>query len=120
MPNTDSITPICVLRRRREFLELRNAPQFEKNRYMYIQCDFKGPEDVVSYGITASKKLGSAVTRNFVKRRLRTLIHMHLRLFGTCGHRFVFIARPALVQDMFQSIEKAFCASLVNLCNPSK
>lgn len=65
-------------------------------------------------GFTATKKLGSAVVRNRVKRRLREAARAVLPLLGSQGHDYVLVGREAtaerpfvaLIEDLKQALRK--------------
>ena len=62
-------------------------------------------------GLTASKKIGNAVTRNRARRRLRALARIHLAPLARPGTDYVLIARRDTAnadwQDMVKGLEKA-------------
>ena len=59
-------------------------------------------QDLTRYAFTISRRVGNAVTRNLVKRRLREI----LRLSGlTEGFDIVLVARPAAAETDFQSLK---------------
>ena len=60
-------------------------------------------------GITVSKKLGHAVVRNRVRRRLREVYRLHEQLF-TPGWDIVVVARSRCIDAPFQEIVKAYLA----------
>ena len=62
-------------------------------------------------GLTATKKIGNAVTRNRARRRMRALAREHLSRLAKPGMDYVLIARhdtaTANWQEMGQGLEKA-------------
>lgn len=58
----------------------------------------------IRIGITASKKVGNAVTRNFIKRRFRHLSNEFL-ISGTPGFDYVIIARKSAKKAEFKTLQ---------------
>ena len=62
-------------------------------------------------GLTATKKIGNAVTRNRARRRMRALARDHLTPLAKNGIDYVLIARHDTVtaswQDMVNGLQKA-------------
>jgi len=64
------------LKHRSSFLKVKNKGEFIKTPNFFIQilASQHLPEEVVFFfGVTASKKVGKAVERNYAKRRMRAL-----------------------------------------------
>ena len=58
-------------------------------------------------GITVGKKLGGAVTRNRVRRRLREVYRLNEARFAP-GYDIVVVARSRCIDADFQKLEKAY------------
>jgi len=62
-------------------------------------------------GLSVSKKVGSAVKRNQVRRRLKEVFHSSAeRLSGNLD--FVISARPAAAEATFEELNEEFLRSL--------
>jgi ribonuclease P protein component len=64
-----------------------------------------GPPAQLRVGFSVSKKVGNAVTRNKVKRRMREALRGQLPLLRG-GHMLIFVARPAAAQADYGALEK--------------
>ena len=67
---------VATLRKRSEFLTVQTHGRRSKGRHVVVLCLSQTIEtrlDTPRLGITVSKRVGNAVTRNRVRRRLREL-----------------------------------------------
>lgn len=75
--------------------------------YMVLAVDFAALESARRIGFIISKRVGCAVTRNHVRRRLREVYR--LRRNGIVGgYRMVVIARPSAAKVDFQVLDAEF------------
>ncbi len=76
------------------------------NRYLVLYCR-KNRLGVNRVGITTGKKLGKAVTRNRVRRRLREIYRLHEGRFLP-GYDLVVVARSQAVEASFSQLTRAY------------
>ena len=76
------------------------------NRYLVIYCRRNGLR-YSRMGLTVSTKLGHAVVRNRVRRRLREIVRLHADKLAQ-GYDFVIVARSASVGAEFDALTRAF------------
>tara|TARA_B100000900_G_C19972796_1_gene470546 strand:+ start:88 stop:501 length:414 start_codon:yes stop_codon:yes gene_type:complete len=62
-----------TLKKRNEFLFIRNNGQNTRSKYFIINYYFTGKSET-KVGLTVSKKIGNSVKRNYVKRVLRSIL----------------------------------------------
>ncbi len=100
------------LKERRDFLRVAAARRKWAMPGLVLQVarmpDQAGSQDLMRFGITASRKVGNAVRRNRAKRRLRALARGVLPARAVPGYDYVLIARQA-------TPERAFDALIVDL-----
>ena len=76
----------------------------------------EAPEEaVIGYGLTASRKVGNAVTRNRARRRLRALAEQVLPSEGRPGFDYVMIARAETPTRPYMELTRDLKSALVHL-----
>ena len=85
-----------TLKTRSEFLFVRDGTYAARGAVV-VQCRANPAHHGVRYGVTATKRIGNAVTRNRAKRRLREVARTLLPALGRAGHDYVLIARDRTV-----------------------
>ena len=76
------------------------------NRYLVIYCA-RNRLEATRVGLTVSTKLGHAVVRNRVRRRLREIVRHNASCLPS-GYDIVVVARTAAVEAEFAALEKSF------------
>ena len=67
------------------------------------------------FGFTVSKKVGNAVERNRVRRRLREIVRRHAALLPEKGHDYVLIGRRAALAMPFERMAAEFTGALARM-----
>ena len=76
------------------------------NHFLAIYCRKNGSTEN-RIGLTVSAKLGHAVKRNRLRRRLREIYRLHETQF-LCGYDIVVVARSAAMNASYKELEKAY------------
>ncbi len=76
------------------------------NRYLALYCR-KNRQSVNRVGITVSAKLGCAVVRNRIRRRLREIYRLNEQAFLP-GYDLVVVARSQAVTASYRQLERAY------------
>ena len=82
-------------------------------RYFVIYCR-SNPLEKNRVGFTVGKKLGKAVVRNRVRRRLREIYRLNEERIQ-CGYDLVIVARTAAVGARFSALQAAYLNALGRL-----
>ena len=92
------------------FLAARSIGEKALSRGLFIQA-VENEKSQWRIGLTATKKIGNAVTRNRARRRMRALARSYLVPLAQPGTDYVLIARHDTVnadwQDMAKGLKKA-------------
>ncbi|MBL6766733.1 MAG: ribonuclease P protein component [Candidatus Micropelagos sp.] len=73
---------------------------------LVLQARVNSDHNHIRYGLTASKKVGNAVARNRVRRRLRVAAEQILPHSGRRGFDYVLIGRQATLARTFRDLLK--------------
>jgi ribonuclease P protein component len=109
MPQAE-LRPVDRLRQRRDFLAAAKADKAGVASFLLQGRNRRG-EDTVRLGLTVTKKIGNAVVRNRIRRRLRAAAGEILPAHGRAGYDYVLVARPhalhAPFSDLTRDLERA-------------
>ncbi len=86
------------------FRALYGRGKSKAGRYMVVYSLKSRPADVDRLGLTVSKKLGKAVTRNRIRRRLREAYRLNEPSFRT-GYDVVIVARHGSETAPFEALK---------------
>ena len=101
------------LKQNHEFRRLYNKGKSTVSPYFVIYCRKTG-RPVNRLGITTGVKLGNAVKRNRVRRRIRALYRTHEhRLLA--GYDIVVVARTRAIYGRYAELERCFVQQMKKL-----
>lgn len=96
-----------VLKRRAEFLKAAKGRRFN-TRHFLLQVRKRGiqeyPERAPRFGYTVTKKVGGAVIRNRIRRRLKEAVRLHAARFAQPGYDYVLIGRRSAEHIPFRAL----------------
>jgi len=87
--------PLQMIRKRADFLAAQAGERAGTPSFLLIRGKTPNGLGQMRAGFTVTKKLGKAVTRNRIRRRLREAARRALPEYGVAGYDYVLIARPA-------------------------
>lgn len=99
------IKKIYRLKSPKDFRQAYQKGRSVVNAYLvlYFRKNFK---DVYRIGISVSKKVGKAVIRNRIKRRLREICRLNEDVFPK-GLDLIFVARAKIKNASYKTMEKS-------------
>ena len=99
--NSSAIIP---LPKRADFLRLRSGRK-RSGKYFTLQASPSAADgNNIRVGLTVTTKVGNAVVRNRIKRRLRSAVGQVFAAVGCPGHDYVIIARRPTLRAEFSAL----------------
>ena len=102
------------LRRRQDFVAAAKGV-YAALPGMVVQARDRGDGKPARVGFTATKKLGNAVVRNRIKRRLREVARLGLPAIAKPGHDYVLIGRAPSLDRGFDELSRDLNSALKRL-----
>jgi ribonuclease P protein component len=91
------------LRQRADFLAAATGVKVPTAAFV-LQARKRGDGGPVRVGFTVSRKVGTAVERNRVRRRLKEIVRLSAATGLSCGHDYVLIGRRAALSLPFEQM----------------
>ena len=111
---------MVTLKKRRDFLALRQAPKTGAPAFLLAGQASSEAGSGARVGYTVTKKLGGAVVRNRIRRRLRAAAREVFPQFARPGTDYVLIARSAAETRPYQAILDDMKRALLRLARDIK
>jgi ribonuclease P protein component len=101
------------LKRRTDFKAAAQAQKAPTGAFV-LQARQRSVEAIgpVRVGFTVSRRVGNAVERNRVRRRLREMVRLAPAEAFRCGHDYVVIGRRSALETAFTDMARQFAAAL--------
>lgn len=104
----------CYIRKNSEFQKVYSARHISRN-YHFTLFTKKNKLDYPRVGFTVTKKIGNAVTRNLIKRRLKAIYRENLQCLKP-GYDYVFVVKKEAVTIDYKTLKKSF----LHVCKKQK
>jgi ribonuclease P protein component len=92
------------LRKRAEFLAVRRGEK-RRGRFFLLEVLDRGDQDAARVGFTVTKKVGNAVVRNRIRRRLKEAVRTHAAGDMQPGSDYVIVGREDVLAAPFAEIK---------------
>jgi len=99
------------LRQRADFLAAASGIKAPAAAFV-LQARNRRDQGPPRFGFTVSKKVGNAVERNRVRRRLREIVRLSAATWLRAGHDYVLIGRRAALNVPFGKMTEDFAGAL--------
>ncbi len=102
------------LRKRADFLMVGRGKRIPTAAFV-LQALNRGDGGPIRVGFTVSRKVGSAVERNRVRRRLKEVVRLADRSGLPRGHDYVLVGRRAALSLPFEQLSSDFSRALARI-----
>ena len=105
------------LKQRADFLAAAAGAKAQSANFV-LQARARGDSAPSRVGFTVSKKVGNAVERNRVRRRLRAVVRLSCAIAAPTGHDYVLIGRRGALTAPFERLKADFAGALKRVRRP--
>lgn len=93
-----------VIKQRRDFLAMQGARKAHAPSFLMLARENPENGAAARVGLTVTKKLGGAVVRNRIRRRLRAAAREVFPIHASPGSDYVLIARMAAYDRKYEAL----------------
>ena len=108
-------TSVEFLKKRSDYLALRAGARAHAPGFLLVRGRRDDGDERIRVGFTATKKLGNAVVRNRVRRRLKEAARAMMPLYAEPGCDYVLIARKGAIARNYADLLDDIKHSLLRL-----
>ena len=101
-----------TIKDKKDFNNIIKTGKYKKNNLFVIYI-MKREDEIINYGIAISKKVGTAVLRNKLKRQTRMIIDNHRNLFKK-GYNYIIMIRKSCADASFEDMNRALASLIEN------
>jgi ribonuclease P protein component len=112
LARTQAAVRLTTLTRRADFLAANGGKRVPTPGFVLLVRARDDGDDAMRLGITVTRKIGNAVVRNRMKRRLRMLGRTMLPVHGLAGSDHVLIGRAGGVERDYAALGTELTAAL--------
>ena len=103
-----------IVKKSKDFNRIIKKRHGKSNNYFIINKE-RNNENIPKFGITFTKNIGNAVTRNKLKRRIKSIIDNNTEIYDN-NYTYIIIAKKEVLNLTYRQIEQ----ELINIFNKMK
>jgi ribonuclease P protein component len=108
------------LRARAEFRRAAKGRRRQGGAFDLQMAETGAPEAPARFGLTITRKVGNAVVRNRIRRRLREALRLTPDLPARRGSDYVIVARRTALRTPFEALKRDLAAMIGTIHEPRR
>jgi ribonuclease P protein component len=97
-------TTLVTIKARADFLRIRGGAKWNTPGFLIETKPARTPTGPPRFGFTVTKKLGNAVMRNRIRRRLKEAVRLGQVTLAHAGYDYVIVGRPPAFDMAFERL----------------